>query len=55
MRIKRFAEYNISEKAVSADEVLSNEPDTGLVKIYTKKPQKEYVKLILFNFKTNKV
>jgi len=59
MKIKRFNEFlnenAIFEKAVSADEVLLNEPYSAVIKTVTKKPTKEYLKLILYNFKEKKV
>jgi len=58
MRIKTFEQYineSVNERAVSAEDVISNEPDTGVIKSLTKKPSKEYMKLILFNFKTKTV
>jgi hypothetical protein len=50
MRIKNFEQF-LNEKAVSASEVLSGEPNTAVIKVVTKKPTKQYLKLILYNFK----
>ncbi len=58
MRIKTFEQYineSVNEKAVSAEEVLANEPDTAVIKTLEKKTLKELMKLILYNFKENKV
>jgi len=59
MRIKTFSQYIneslIIEKAVSAEEVLANEPNTAIVKVESKKLGKLFMTLILFNFKENKV
>lgn len=50
MRIKKFNDF-LNEKAVSADEVMDNEPYTGVIKINGKKHSIEYLILIIYNFK----
>lgn len=54
MRIKLFNEF-LNEKAISAEEVLSQEPYSGVVKVFTKKPTIDYLNLVLYNFKEQKV
>lgn len=50
-----FNEFFLNEKAVSLDDVISNEPDTAAIKVDFVKFNKEYLKIILYNFKTNLV
>ena len=50
MKIKRFGEF-INEKAVSFDEVLSNEPNTVLIKHVGHTSAKEQLNLVLYNSK----
>lgn len=50
MRILRFSDF-LNEKAVSADEVINDEPFSGVIKVNNKKHSNESLILILYNFK----
>lgn len=50
MNLLRFKQFSLQEKAVSADEVISNEPGTGLVKYERTRNGLKHVVLTLYDF-----
>ena len=50
MKIKNFGEF-INEKAVSFEDVLSNEPNTVLIKYIGRSTSKEQLNIVLYNSK----
>lgn len=53
--IKKFNKF-LNEKAVSAEDVLANEPNTGAIRINRKKAGgKQVIEIVLFNFENRRV
>ena len=51
MKIQKFQEYFLNEKAVSFEDVLSNEPDSVIIKYVSHTSTREQMNLVLYNYK----